>query len=137
KGSQVRDSLWAAARGIPATAVSLFGAIAMVRIFINSGVNGAGYQAMPVELAVVASSNFGAGWPAGAPLIGALGSFISGSATFSNLTFAHLQYTIAEQTELSPTLVLSLQLLGADAGNMACVHNVVAAAAVLGMQGRE
>ena len=34
-------------------------------------------------------------------------------------------------------VVLAAQLVGAGAGNMICVHNVVAASAVVGMQGEE
>ncbi len=137
KRQQVRESVISAASGIPATAVSLIGAVAMVRIFVNSGINASGNESMPVELALAASSTFGSAWPLAAPFIGALGAFVSGSATFSNLTFSHLQYSIAQQTGINPEIILSLQLLGADAGNMACVHNVVAAVSVLGLQGKE
>lgn len=134
---QISSAFTASVRILPGTALALGAAVAMVRIFINSGVNGAGLASMPVELARQATGVFGQQWPVVAPFIGALGSFISGSATFSNMTFSLLQFTVAEEIGVTPSLILSLQLLGADAGNMACVHNVVAAAAVVGMQGKE
>ncbi|MFC0471207.1 L-lactate permease [Halalkalibacter kiskunsagensis] len=119
------------------TSITLFTAVPMVRIFINSGVNFAGLESMPVELAYQASAYLGDAWPFVAPFIGALGSFISGSATFSNMMFSLFQINVADQTGLSPMLVLGLQVLGANAGNMICVVNVVAAASVVGLVGKE
>ncbi|OSX53930.1 L-lactate permease, partial [Anoxybacillus ayderensis] len=68
------------------SAIALGTAVPMVRIFINSGVNDAGLASMPIELASMVAGGVGAAWPLVAPLIGALGSFISGSATFSNIS---------------------------------------------------
>ncbi|MDT8860973.1 L-lactate permease [Alkalihalobacillus sp. MEB130] len=119
------------------TSITLFTAVPMVRIFINSGVNFAGLESMPVELAFQASTYLGDGWPFVAPFIGALGSFISGSATFSNMMFSLFQFNVADQSGLDPMLVLGLQVLGANAGNMICVVNVVAAASVVGLVGKE
>ncbi|MGM0853765.1 MAG: L-lactate permease [Bacillota bacterium] len=72
-----------------------------------------------------------------APLIGALGSFISGSATFSNMMFSLFQFSVADQIGVDQQSVLSLQVLGANAGNLVCVLNVVAAASVVHLSGRE
>ncbi|KAB8127940.1 L-lactate permease [Gracilibacillus oryzae] len=119
------------------TAITLFTAVPMVRIFINSGVNEAGLASMPVELAYKASELLGESWPIMAPFIGALGSFISGSATFSNMMFSLFQFSVADQVGLDPTAILSLQVMGANAGNMICVVNVVAAASVVGLIGKE
>ncbi|MBN1262225.1 MAG: L-lactate permease, partial [Anaerolineae bacterium] len=105
--------------------------------FINSGVNGAGLESMPLELAMLVASAVGRAWPLAAPFIGALGSFISGSATFSNMMFSLLQFSVAQQVSLAPRVVLALQMLGANAGNMICVANVVAAASVVGLLGQE
>ncbi|UOQ86762.1 L-lactate permease [Gracilibacillus salinarum] len=119
------------------TSITLFTAVPMVRIFINSGVNHAGLESMPVELAYQASDLLGASWPLMTPFIGALGSFISGSATFSNMMFSLFQFSVADHAGLDPTEIVSLQVLGANAGNMICVVNVVAAASVVGLIGKE
>lgn len=76
-------------------------------------------------------------WPMVAPFVGALGSSISGSATFSNMMFSLLQFSVAEQVQLAPEIILALQLLGSNAGNMICILNVVAAASVVGLLGKE
>ncbi|MFA9559259.1 L-lactate permease [Evansella sp. AB-rgal1] len=119
------------------TAITLFTAVPMVRIFINSGVNESGLLSMPLELANTVSALMGGAWPVVAPFIGALGSFISGSATFSNMMFSLFQTSVADQIGADPRLILSLQILGANGGNMICVLNVVAAASVVGLVGKE
>ncbi len=124
-------------RSVVGSAVALFTAVPMVRIFINSGLNDAGLLSMPIELANTASSAMGGTWPLVAPLIGALGSFVSGSATFSNMMFSLFQFSVADQIGVNPSIVVSLQVLGANAGNMICVLNVVAAASVVGLLGKE
>jgi lactate permease len=137
KFSSFKVAFGVSVRALIGTSITLFTAVPMVRIFINSGVNGAGLDSMPVELAYQASAYLGDGWPLVAPFIGALGSFISGSATFSNMMFSLFQFNVADQTGLNPMLILGLQVLGANAGNMICVVNVVAAASVVGLVGKE
>ncbi|WP_251566837.1 L-lactate permease [Erythrobacter sp. 3-20A1M] len=131
--AQVRTSLNEAARIVGTSAMALGAAVPMVRIFIQSGVNDAGLRSMPMELASFAAGGVGTKWPLVAPLLGALGSFLSGSATFSNMTFALLQTQAAEQVGMPTVLVLAGQMLGANAGNMVSVLNVVAAAAVVSL----
>ncbi|WP_342536062.1 L-lactate permease [Citromicrobium bathyomarinum] len=128
-----RDTLKIAA----ASAVTLAAAVPMVRVFVYSGINSDGLPSMPMALSVLAADAAGQNWPVIAPFIGALGSFLSGSATFSNMTFALFQFTAANQAGLPPETVLGAQILGASAGNMVSVVNVVAAAAVVGRVGRE
>jgi lactate permease len=134
---QASSALSRSTRMVMGSAVALGAAVPMVRIFINSGVNEAGLQSMPIELASLMVGLMGQAWPLTAPLVGSLGSFISGSATFSNLMFSLFQFSVAEQVELAPQVVLALQVLGANAGNMICVLNVVAAASVVNLLGQE
>lgn len=130
-------ALGTSAASLSRAVITLGTAVPMVRIFINSGVNSEGLASMPLELAALVAAGIGRAWPLTAPLIGALGSFISGSATFSNMMFSLFQFSVAQQTDLLPRIVLALQVLGANAGNMICVVNVVAAASVVGLHGRE
>jgi lactate permease len=111
--------------------------VPMVQILINSGVNGGGLPSMPVAMATWVSQQTGWIWPLFAPMIGALGAFIAGSNTVSNLTFTAFQYNIARQLDLSTAMVIALQAVGAAAGNMIAIHNVVAASATVGFLGRE
>ena len=69
--------------------------VPMVRIYINSDVNALGIDSMPIVMADWVAVNVGAVWPFFAPFIGALGAFIAGSNTVSNLMFALLQHGVA------------------------------------------
>lgn len=124
-----------------AAAPALLLSVPMVQVFIHSGagVEGA-LPAMPMVLAQSAADSFSGIWPNISPWIGALGAFIAGSNTVSNMMFAYFQFSTAMQIGLTPDLasyVVSLQAIGGAAGNMIAVHNVVAAAAVVGMISRE
>jgi lactate permease len=112
-------------------------AVPMVRVYINSGTNAAGLSSMPIAMAEWAATNVGGVWPLVAPTVGALGAFIAGSNTISNLMFSLFQFGVAEQLVISGTFVVALQAVGAAAGNMIAIHNVVAAAATVGLLGRE
>ncbi|KZU46138.1 L-lactate permease [Lactiplantibacillus plantarum] len=72
-----------------------------------------------------------------APFLGQLGAFVTGSTTVSTLTFAQIQADIAANASLKPTIILAAQLVGAAAGNMVCVHNIVAVSSVVGLSGQE
>ncbi|MGF1788123.1 L-lactate permease [Photobacterium swingsii] len=111
--------------------------IPMVRIFINSGVNGADLASMPVTTANFASGLVGEFFPALSATIGALGAFIAGSNTVSNMMFSQFQFEVAQTLSISSAAVVALQAVGAAAGNMIAIHNVVAASATVGLLGRE
>lgn len=111
--------------------------VPMVRILINSGVNGADIASMPVMMAQAVASGVGDIYPFFAPAIGAMGAFIAGSNTVSNLMLAEFQFSVAETLGLSTAMMVSLQAVGAAAGNMIAIHNVVAASATVGLLGRE
>lgn len=111
--------------------------IPMVRIFINSGVNAADLASMPVTTAHFASGLVGEFFPALSGVIGALGAFIAGSNTVSNMMFSQFQFEVAQTLSISSAAVVSLQAVGAAAGNMIAIHNVVAASATVGLLGRE
>lgn len=110
--------------------------VPMVRIYINSGVS-AHYSSMPIVLAQWVSTHVGQVWPMFAPTIGALGAFIAGSNTVSNLMFVLFQFGVASNLGISMSVVVALQAVGAAAGNMIAIHNVVAASATVGLLGQE
>jgi lactate permease len=106
-------------------------------VFINSGVNESGLASMPLTLADGVSSLTGQTWPFFAPIIGAVGSFVAGSTTVSNMMFSLFQFGVAQQIDVSPPLILALQSVGAAAGNMIAIPNIVAAAATVSLIGCE
>ena len=139
KRAQIAETWRVAGGQLAGAAVALLFALPLVRVFINSGTdfNDSGISSMPITLAEGASSIAGQSWPLFAPWIGALGAFIAGSNTISNLTFSLFQFSTAEQIGVSPETVVATQAVGGAAGNMITIHNVVAASATVGLLGRE
>ena len=72
-----------------------------------------------------------------APSIGAIGAFLAGSNTVSNLSLSQFQFETANFLGISGILMVAAQSVGAAAGNMIAIHNVVAASATVGLLGRE
>ena len=121
-----------------AAAPALLLAVPMVQVFINSASDT--MASMPIVLAESVSAVVGSAWPMFAPLIGSMGAFVAGSNTISNMMFSLFQFSTAEQIGLGAAgagLVVALQAIGGAAGNMICVHNVVAASATVGLVDRE
>jgi lactate permease len=111
--------------------------VPMVRVMINSGVNANDLASMPIAMARGVADLMGQVYPLFAPSVGALGAFLAGSNTVSNLMLSQFQYETATLLGLSGALMVAAQSVGAAAGNMIAIHNVVAASATVGLLGRE
>ena len=103
----------------------------------DHALNGADLVSMPVMMAQAVANGVGGIYPFFAPAVGAMGAFIAGSNTVSNLMLAEFQFSVAETLGLSTAMMVALQAVGAAAGNMIAIHNVVAASATVGLLGRE
>ncbi len=137
KGSEVKKAWGDAVRMLAGPALALLFAVALVRIFIDSDTNNSGLASMPLVLAEFVARVAQGTWPFFAPIIGALGAFVAGSNTVSDLMFSLFQYGVADRIGVPHLVILGLQALGGAAGNMITVHNVVAASATVGLVGRE
>ena len=124
-------------RTIVAASVALLFTVPMVQVFINSGGGAAGYEKMPLALAQGVSDLAGEAWPLFATFIGGIGASVAGSNTVSNMMFSLFQYDVGERIGVDPIWIVALQAVGGAAGNTICVHNVVAASAVVGLSGKE
>ena len=111
--------------------------VPMVRVMINAGVNVNDLVSMPIAMARGVADLMGSVYPLLAPSVGALGAFLAGSNTVSNLMLSQFQYETATLIGVSGALVVAAQSVGAAAGNMIAIHNVVAASATVGLLGRE
>ena len=112
--------------------LTLIFTLSFVQILIFSSLNENSYSSIP-HLIGSLFQNTGIFYIFFAPVIGTLGAFISGSVTVSNLIFTPLQQSAAAYNLLYEPVVLSLQNLGASAGNMIAIHNVIAAMAVVNL----
>ncbi len=139
----VKRSWINSAKTMIAAAPALLFSVPMVQVFINSGSAAdvaTSLPAMPILLAESAAGAFQNAWPLVSPWIGAMGAFIAGSNTISNMMFSYFQWSTASQIGLDSShaaQVVALQAVGGAAGNMISVHNVVAACAVVGLIDKE
>jgi lactate permease len=124
-------------RTLLGTGFVLIFTIPMVRILINSGVNMGDLPSMPRAMAELVASSVGGVYPFFAASVGALGAFIAGSNTVSNLMMAQFQFDTAQLLGVSTAMLVASQAVGAAAGNMIAIHNIVAASATVGLLGRE
>ncbi len=111
--------------------------VPMVQVFLNSQDGLAGFAKMPNALAEGVAVVAGSAWPIFATFIGGFGAFVAGSNTVSNMTFSLFQFGVGQRIGVDPTWIVALQAVGGAAGNIICVHNVVAASAVVGLLGKE
>ncbi|WP_420933246.1 L-lactate permease [Alteromonas sp. A081] len=129
---KLRQALSETGERIKKPTIALAGALIMVNFMMQGNA-----EAPMFIIANSLANATGDNWLYVASLLGALGSFFSGSATISNLTFGGIQYGIAEQAQLPVPLVLSLQSVGAAMGNMICINNIIAVSAILGIKNQE
>ncbi|MDQ2049291.1 L-lactate permease [Natronolimnohabitans sp. A-GB9] len=91
---------------------------------------------MIVVLAEATATVIGPAYPMIAPAVGALGAFIAGSITVSNITFSAFQFEVAQRLELPTQLLVGAQSIGGAIGNVIAIHNVIAALATVGLVGK-
>jgi lactate permease len=125
----VAEALVHAARQLLPVTVALLAMLTLSRLMLHAGLVGALEQA--------AVQTVGSAWPWVAPAVGALGSFVTGSATASNVLFTTLQAQTASALALPVAGIVAAQGFGAAVGNIVCPHNIVAGAATVGLAGRE
>ena len=123
------SAMSAVARRLGVVTLALLAMLSVARLMVHGG--------MIDTLAFAAASAAGPFWPLAAPLTGALGSFVTGSATASNILFTDFQGTAAATAGMAPLWGVAAQGFGAAVGNILCPHNVIAGAATVGLVGRE
>jgi lactate permease len=110
--------------------VVLFPSLAITQLMIHSGGEG------PSMIDAIAGVFAGAGpfYPLVSPLLGVIGSFVTGSTTVSNIIFGPVQANAAVVLGLPAEVILGLQLAGGSLGNAVCLFNIIAAATVAGLK---
>jgi lactate permease len=102
-----------------------------------SGTNEKGFLSMPIAMAQFMEIVFHGAWPVMGTFVGALGAFITGSNTVSNMLFSLFQFSIADHSGISHIIIVSLQNVGGALGNMINVQKIITACAVVGLIGVE
>jgi lactate permease len=79
----------------------------------------------------------GVTYPVASPYIGALGAFMTGSNTNSNVIFGPFQRDAARLLGLSPLIILAAQTAGGALGSMFAPAKVIVGASTAGLGGKE
>ncbi|MGY6646045.1 MAG: L-lactate permease [Salinarimonas sp.] len=131
QGRRIHDLLsaaGAAARRLAPVVVALLAMLAISRLMVH---------AQMIDTLAEAVARTGPIWPLFAAGVGALGTFVTGSATASNILLSEFQMASARSLDLAPVIMLAAQSFGAAVGNMACPHNIIAGGATVGLRGQE
>jgi len=96
-----------------------------------------GYSGMIKSIAVVIVAATGKYFPLIAPVIGALGTFVTGSDTSANVLFGGLQVEVAKSLGLNPYWLAAANTCGATAGKMISPQSIAVATAATGLVGAE
>lgn len=97
------------ARSLPQSSVSILLLASVATVLVDTG--------MVSTLATGISNVAGGAFPVLSPVVGATGSFITGSTTSSNALFTALQHDVASQISVPPTALLAAQTAGGNVGN--------------------
>lgn len=116
-------------RRVMSSSVGIASMVAMAVVMQHAG--------MTETLARGLSEGVGRAFPLVSPWIGALGAFMTGSNTNSNVVFARLQMRTAELLGFSVALILAAQTSGGALGSVIAPTKIVVGASTGGMAGRE
>lgn len=114
---------------VMSSSVSIASMVAMAVVMEHAG--------MTYILAQGLADGMGKAFPLVAPWIGALGAFMTGSNTNSNVVFGALQLRTAELLGYIPAIILAGQTAGAGLASVIAPTKVVVGASTAGMAGRE
>ncbi|MEX2598075.1 MAG: L-lactate permease [Dehalococcoidia bacterium] len=124
-----RQAAGAALRRLGAVSVALVVMLTLSRLLLHAG--------MIDTMASASADVVGNVWPALAPGLAALGSFVTGSATASNVLFTDFQLQVARLLGAQELAVMGAQGFGGAMGNIVSPHNIIAGSATVGIVGQE
>jgi lactate permease len=111
------------------SAITIVAIVALAKVMGYSGMIGA-----IASVLVLITGDF---YPLIAPLIGALGTFVTGSDTSANVLFGGLQVEAANAIGMSPYWLAAANTAGATAGKMISPQSIAVATAATGIIGSE
>lgn len=109
--------------------VTIVSIVALAKVLSYSGM----IDAVAVALAAVA----GKAYPFAAPVLGMLGTFITGSDTSSNILFGQLQVRVASSIGAAPVWIAAANTSGACIGKLISLQSIAIASIAADIDGRE
>jgi lactate permease len=111
------------------SAITIVSIVALAKVMSYSG--------MIKSIAIVLVAVTGHAYPLISPIIGALGTFVTGSDTSANILFGGLQVEAAKSLGLNPFWLAAANTGGATAGKMISPQSIAVATAATGLVGAE
>ena len=111
------------------SAITIVAIVALAKVMGYSGMIG-----VIAQILVLITGDF---YPLIAPLIGALGTFVTGSDTSANVLFGGLQVEAANAIGMNPYWLAAANTAGATAGKMISPQSIAVATAATGIIGSE
>jgi lactate permease len=111
------------------TAITVASILAMAKVLAYGGMVG--------SLAAATAAFAGQAFPLVSPAVGALGTFLTGSDTSSNILFGLLQKQTALRLGLDPVWIAAANTSGACVGKLVSPQSIAVAAAAASLSGRE
>lgn len=121
--------LGATVKQMSKTILTMLGVLAVAKIM--------GYSGMIASIAAFFTAALGTFYPIVAPLLGALGTFVTGSGTSSELLFGNVQQNVARQLGVNEVWLVAANSLGTSAGKMLSPQNIAIGCAACGQNGKD
>jgi lactate permease len=96
-----------------------------------------GYSGMISSIAAFFVGTLGAAYPLVAPLLGALGTFVTGSGTSSEVLFGNVQLQAAKTLGVNDVWLVASNSLGVSAGKMISPQNIAIGTAACALVGKD
>ncbi len=111
------------------TIITMLGVLACAKIM--------GYSGMIASIATFFVTALGGAYPLVAPFLGALGTFVTGSGTSSEVLFGNVQLHAAQSIGVNETWLVASNSLGVSAGKMLSPQNIAIGCAACGLTGKD
>ena len=132
QGAKVKELfivLWNTVKQLKKTFITVICLVGLSTIMDASG--------MIAIIASALATATGSLYPLFAPVIGCLGTFITGSDTSSNILFGKLQASVAGQIHVSPDWLSAANTVGATGGKIISPQSIAIATSAGNQQGKE
>jgi lactate permease len=132
QGAKIRDIIMVfgkTCKQLTKSTITVIAIVAMAKVMDYSG--------MIRNLAEMLVKITGSYYPMFSGLIGALGTFVTGSDTSSNVLFGRLQTEVAASINVNPIWLAAANTSGATAGKMISPQSIAVATAATGLAGAE
>ena len=123
------STLWKTTKALRATIVTVICLVGLSTIMDKSG--------MITVIAGGLAAATGSLYPLFAPLVGAVGTFVTGSDTSANILFGKMQSTVAGHIGAQPDWLAAANTVGATGGKIVSPQSIAIATSACGMSGKE